>query len=258
MRALTRTAHAGQTRNGGRLPYWVHTDAVAQICMDTLARTDEVVDGAEDLVLAAYGHDLYEDTSVSRDLIRREFGERVDAWIAGMTNEHGDADRAAYLRHLLQAEDEVRIIKCADLIENMVSVAYGLHDLGLPWARGFFLPIVRETRQVLWAAPFRRLPKIGQRLLDQVDWAWARMIGSMESAKGQAWAEDAPMTDRDVAADAGENDDEAYEQLRQRLTLTPEQYAKIREETRRETEEEVRRLWGDRKPFAIPDTETDS
>jgi (p)ppGpp synthase/HD superfamily hydrolase len=190
MRALTRAAHAGQTRNAGRVPYWVHTDAVADICRSALARPDAAVgEAAEDLLLAAYGHDLYEDTSVSRDLIRREYGDRVDRWIADLTNQQGDTDREAYLRHLAGTEDEVRVVKCADLIDNQLSVAYGLHDLGLPWAREFLLPIATETRDVLRATPFARLPEIGRHMLLVVDWAWERLAGSMTSADGHGWAE---------------------------------------------------------------------
>jgi hypothetical protein len=258
MRALTRQAHAGQTRNRDRVPYWVHTDAVADICRDALARTDEVVDAGEDLVLAAYGHDLYEDTSVSRDMVRREFGERVHRWIAELTNERGDADRAEYLRHLAGTEDEVRVVKCADLVDNMLSVAYGLHDLGLPWVRGFFLPIAADTRDVLLATPFRRLPGIGRRMLDLVNWAWRRMIGSMESATGQEWAEDSTVTDSDNRAGSSPEDDEYYEQLRRQRTFPPEQYERIKEELRREEEEWARRVFGDRKPFPFPDTDTDA
>jgi hypothetical protein len=259
MRALTRQAHAGQTRNNGRIPYWVHTDAVAQICWEAITHADEPVDSAVDLLLAAYGHDLYEDTSVSRELIRREFGLRVDTWIADLTNERGDANRDAYLRHLLDAEDEVRVVKCADLIDNMLSVAYGVHDLGLPWVRSFFLPIAVETRAVLNASPFQRLALTGERMLERVDWAWARLEGSIASASGQEWAKDL-----DMAASAGEttgpaeNEDDEYEKLRQRLTFTPEQSERIREKRRREREEEARRLFGDRKPFAIPDVDTDA
>jgi hypothetical protein len=193
MRELTRSAHDGQTRNGGRVPYWVHTDAVADICRAALATGGEreVVgaEAADDLVLAAYGHDLYEDTAVSPEAIRSEFGPRVDGWIRDLTNEAGDHDRAAYLAHIGAMSDEARVIKCADLIDNTLSVAYGVHDLGLPWVLKFFLPIGRETREVLHSAAFDRLPATGAHLLGLVDFAWTRLAGSIETATGQPWAE---------------------------------------------------------------------
>jgi (p)ppGpp synthase/HD superfamily hydrolase len=183
MRELTRRAHSAQTRNAGRLPYWVHTDAVADICDHALRLTGELPpDQAEDVVLAAYGHDLYEDTEYPAANIRAEFGDRVDGWIDGMSNREGDNDRAEYMRHLAGSDDETRVIKCADLIDNMLSVTYGLHDLGLTWAREYFLPIADETRAVLLSTPFTRLPRTGAYLSTLVDWARSRLAASMGTA----------------------------------------------------------------------------
>jgi hypothetical protein len=256
MQALTHKAHAGQTRNGGRVPYWLHTDGVAAICRDALNRGGQLGDSGEDLVLAAYGHDLYEDTPVGRDLIRREFGDRVDQWIAGMTNERGDNDRAEYMTRLAAAEDEIRIIKCADLTDNMLSVAYGLHDLGVAWARTFFLPIAGETRDVLRATAFRRVPIIGQHMLTLVDWSWARMMASLESAAGHAWSEKGgSVADPEKEPQAG---DAELDEWLDRLNITEEQWTAVQERRRREDEERTRKLFGDREPFPIPDTDTDA
>ena len=56
---------------------------------------------------------------------------------------------------------------------------------------------------------------------------------------------------------AGGPTDEDYEALRRRLTFSPEQAEQARGAQRLEDEERRRRLFGDREPFAIPDTETD-
>lgn len=256
MRALTRLAHAGQTRNGGRVPYWVHTDGVAELCRHVVGLSDEVGEAAGDLVLAAHGHDLFEDTWVTPELIRREFGDRVARWIGDLTNERGDHDRAAYLRHLATAGEEVRLVKCADLVDNMLSVAYGIHDLGLPWTRTFFLPIASDTRTVLAAAPFRRLTVSGRAMLDSVEWAWARMCGSVESAAGQPWAEGGAVAEA-KDREGGEFDEKTQQWLDE-LTITDEEWAAARERQQREEDERRRRLFGDSAPFAIPDTDTDA
>lgn len=256
MRELTRAAHGRQTRNGGRIPYWVHTDNVADIVRRAVEKTGEPAD-AEDLVLAAYGHDLYEDTAVTPDDIRRLFGPRVDELIAGMTNRIGDHDRDEYLRHIAAADDEVRVIKCADLVDNMLSVAYGLHDLGLGWTRTFFLPIAAETREVLAGTEFARLPRLGAHLLDLVEWGWTRLSGAVDTATGQEWAGD-EKTEADMSNDDGTPTEDEYEALRRRLTFTPEEAERAREAQRREEEERRRRLFGDAEPFAIPDTDTDA
>jgi hypothetical protein len=127
----------------------------------------------------------------------------------------------------------------------------------LPWVRNFFLPIARETRGVLLATPFRQLPAIGDGMLDRVDWAWSRLLGSIKSATGQEWAEDSTMTDSDNQA-SDSVDEDPYEQLQRRFTVTPEEHEEIREKMRREREEWVRQFWGDQKPFPIPDTDTDA
>jgi hypothetical protein len=254
MRAITRQGHAGQTRNGGRLPYWVHTDAVADICDQALRQSGELAaDEAEDLVLAAHGHDLYEDTDVTPAAIRDEFGPRVDDWIDGMTNHVGDHDRAEYMRHLAVSVDEVRVIKCADLIDNMLSVAYGLHDLGLEWAGGFFLPIAGETRSVLAATPFTRLPVTGAYLVALVEWAWHRLAGSIETATAVA----ATNNRGDTMTDDDNLTPEARAMI-ERLTFTDEQWAESKAATEAEAKRKAKELFGDQEPFAIPDTDTDA
>jgi hypothetical protein len=261
MRALTRIAHAGQTRSGGRVPYWVHTDGVAAICANALGSTAEhgLGDAAEDLLLAAHGHDLYEDTPVGPDVIRREFGARVDEWISGMTNRHGDLDRAGYIAHIAAAADEVRLIKCADLIDNTLSVVYGLQDVRLDWALGFFLPIATETRQALHAAPFTRLPGPGTRLIDLVDWSCDRLRAAVQRASETGWA-GRPDHGGDLLTDSDR--EPRSEELAQWLAeneFTDDQWKKAKRQQLQEEIEQGRRLFPDGKPpFLIPDVDTDA
>lgn len=192
MQEITHAAHGSQTRNGGRIPYWVHTDGVAQLVESALRRGCEISEqDGEDLVLAGYGHDLYEDTAVTPEQIRAEFGDRVAQLISGLTNDVSDQDRVAYLAKLTAASDEVRMVKSADLADNMLSVAYGLHDVGLDWTRQFFLPIADETRNLLLARPFDEFPVTGGLLLELVEFAWARLSGAVDTATGQSWAQPA-------------------------------------------------------------------
>jgi hypothetical protein len=261
IRALTRLAHAGQTRNGGRVPYWVHTDGVAAICADALGSTGEheLGDAAEDLLLAAHGHDLYEDTPVGPEMIRREFGARVDEWIGGMTNRHGDLDRAEYIAHIAAADDEIRLIKCADLIDNTLSVVYGLHDVGLGWALQFFLPIATETREALHAAPFARLPGPGKRLIDLVDWSWDRLRASLDRASETGWA-GRPNQEGDLVTDSDRDaHDEEIARLKASLEFSDESWERVKRQKLQEEIESGERLFPDGKPpFLIPDVDTDA
>jgi len=173
-----RRAHAGQWRNRGRIPYWHHCVSVEEILQGALELGREIrTSGAvwQDLRLAALGHDLYEDTAVRPADIRKRFGPRVDAWIRGMTNEGGDRDRAAYVRRMRSAPEEVVLIKLADLTENSLSVAYGINDLGMRWIRRFFLPIVREMVPIVTARRFRHYPRTARVLKDRLAFAGKRL-----------------------------------------------------------------------------------
>jgi hypothetical protein len=121
MLELTKRAHAHQSRNGGRVPYWIHTQGVADTIRCAIEAGGEIDPGgglADDLFLAAQAHDLLEDTDVGAGELRARFGERVAAWAEGMTNRAGDHDRAAYLAQMRAAPEEVRLIKLADLTDS--------------------------------------------------------------------------------------------------------------------------------------------
>jgi (p)ppGpp synthase/HD superfamily hydrolase len=182
MRDLIERGHAHQTRNGGKVPYWIHPQSAAEILGDALAATGELAHDpglARDLFLAAQGHDLYEDTEISPEEVRARFGARVDGFIRGMTNEHGDEDRAAYLAHVASASEEIKLLKLSDLLDNTLSCAYGLHDLGAGWARSFFIPILEEMRGVLSGARFERFPRTADHLRRELDFARARLLANV-------------------------------------------------------------------------------
>ena len=93
--------HQGQVRNKSHPPpYWTHCYGVATIATRYLERY--LPDGDHtNVVLAALGHDLYEDTDATREEVREQYGEQVDDLIFGLTNEHSDADRAAYMEKMM-------------------------------------------------------------------------------------------------------------------------------------------------------------
>ena len=71
MLKLVKAAHASQFRNNGRVPYWMHLEAAAEILEWAFAGTLELRDEEmrDDLYAAVLGHDLYEDTTVRREHI---------------------------------------------------------------------------------------------------------------------------------------------------------------------------------------------
>lgn len=162
MLELAKVARAPQSRNNGRVPYWMHVLSVAEILECAIDRGGEITDAAmrEDIFLAALGHDLYEDTDVGRAEIERRFGVRVDGLIQGMTND-GDQDRAAYLARMGAAPEEVRLIKLAGVVDTP---APAKPRIGGPapkeiseeaWERALARTRVREQKE---AEQFGRLP----------------------------------------------------------------------------------------------------
>ena len=166
MRGVVERYHEGQYRNKDKdSPYRLHCEAVALLVKELLEQTGEYDDNADDIVLAALGHDLYEDTSADRDFIRKEFGEHVDELIFQLTNEEDDLHRDKYMQKIHLASDEVILIKLADMIENMNSVFYNRDVLGQEWVDTFFLPIMNDYLPNLRDKKFTSYAQTGNSLL---------------------------------------------------------------------------------------------
>lgn len=122
---LAEQAHEGQTRKSGE-PYFTHCVAVAQIL--TEMRLDA------EAIAAALLHDVAEDTPVTIDDLRAEFGDTVAVIVDGVTKlknlpaapndkRSRTADRSMeYIRKMaLAMNDDVRVVlvKLADRLHNM-------------------------------------------------------------------------------------------------------------------------------------------
>jgi GTP pyrophosphokinase len=121
---LANAAHASQTRSTGE-PYITHSLQVAQ----TLA--DLYLD--EETIIAAFLHDVPEDTTVPLETIQKEFGDPVAKLVDGVTKLSGlrlglEQTHAESLRKMFMAMAEdirVVLIKLADRLHNMQTL-YGL------------------------------------------------------------------------------------------------------------------------------------
>jgi (p)ppGpp synthase/HD superfamily hydrolase len=121
-RVFATAAHAavGQVRKYTFEPYIVHPAEVASI-VSTVPHT-------EAMVAAAWLHDTVEDTGVTIETIRAEFGVEVAELVGWLTDvsrpEHGNrAHRKALDRaHSAAAPAEAQTVKLADLIANTRSI----------------------------------------------------------------------------------------------------------------------------------------
>jgi GTP diphosphokinase / guanosine-3',5'-bis(diphosphate) 3'-diphosphatase len=112
-------AHREQRRKSGE-PYILHPIEVARICA-------EEVGLGPTAVVAALLHDVVEDTDVTLDQIKTEFGEKIATIVDGLTKldateTDGDSIQAENFKKILGTlVDDVRIvlIKMADRLHNM-------------------------------------------------------------------------------------------------------------------------------------------
>ncbi len=122
-RVFATAAHAAaaQLRKYTNEPYIVHPTEVAQIVGSAEGATDE-------MVAAAWLHDVVEDTGVTIETIRAEFGEKVAELVGWLTDvsrpDHGNraARKAVDRAHTAMASAEAQTIKLADLISNCTSI----------------------------------------------------------------------------------------------------------------------------------------
>ncbi len=119
-------AHGKQTRKGTDLPYIIHPLAVGII----LAK----VNCADEVITAGILHDTVEDTALTLDEVRDNFGETVAAVIAGASEPDKTLpweDRKKHtIKHLRTASLEVRLVACADKLHNVRSIAMDYRKVG--------------------------------------------------------------------------------------------------------------------------------
>lgn len=127
-RIFATAAHAavGQLRKYTYEPYIVHPAEVFAIV--------STVDGAtEEMMAAAWLHDVVEDTGVTIEVVRDVFGEKVAELVGWLTDvsrpEQGNrATRKAIDRaHTAMAPADAQTVKLADLISNSRSIMQ--HDV---------------------------------------------------------------------------------------------------------------------------------
>ena len=118
------TAHLGQKRVSGE-DYFIHPCAVVEILADFGFDSSTIV--------AAFLHDVLEDTVIGADELRKEFGEEIFELVEGVTKleklqfVNKKEQQAENFRKIFMAmakDLRVIIIKLADRLHNMRSLQY--------------------------------------------------------------------------------------------------------------------------------------
>lgn len=116
--------HSTQVRKGTNTPYVAHLLGVASIALENGADEDEAI--------AALLHDAVEDQGgdVTRQEIRRRFGERVAEIVDGCTDAETipkppwRARKETYIQHLALASPSVRLVSASDKLHNARAILF--------------------------------------------------------------------------------------------------------------------------------------
>ena len=108
---------------------------------------------------AALGHDLLEDSPIDRKELENVVGPRAFLYITELTNTWGDDHSGAYVIQVVNAYEELGLIKYADLVDNLFHLSYQAHVLGENWLKKFFIPIVEPMYRALEDTEFVKYPK---------------------------------------------------------------------------------------------------
>ena len=124
-------AHQGVERRGKDFPYIVHPMEAVSIAA--------TMTGDQELLAAAALHDTVEDTDVTLDDIRREFGERVaklveeesDVFMEGVSEEASwHARKQASMERLSKASRDAKIVALSDKLSNARAIYRDFKEKG--------------------------------------------------------------------------------------------------------------------------------
>ena len=124
-------AHSGTERRGKGFPYIVHPLEAMEIV--------STITADQELLAAAVLHDTVEDTEVTEEQIRKEFGDRVASIVASESDtfEEGVKEedswhvrKQAAIERLASASMDAKIVALGDKLSNMRAIARDYSKVG--------------------------------------------------------------------------------------------------------------------------------
>ena len=152
-RKFAEAAHSSidQRRKYTDDPYIIHPASVAKLVSSV---TDNVA-----MICAAWLHDVVEDTPVTLDEIRSEFGDEIAELVSDLTDVSRPEDgnrkvrKAIDREHTRLASPEAKTVKLADLIDNSRSIIE--HSPGFARVymeeKKLLLEVLREGDEILFS-----------------------------------------------------------------------------------------------------------
>ena len=155
--AIAAHTAVGQKRKYTNSEYWLHPAEVAEI-VKTVSHTDE-------MLAAAWLHDVVEDTKVENRVIFAMFGREVADLVCWLTDtscaKHGNraARKAVDRAHIAAAPPEVKTIKLADLIHNTATIVEYDPDFAKVYLKekSLLLEVLKEGDSNLWQQAYNQV-----------------------------------------------------------------------------------------------------
>ncbi|MBR6354451.1 MAG: bifunctional (p)ppGpp synthetase/guanosine-3',5'-bis(diphosphate) 3'-pyrophosphohydrolase [Paludibacteraceae bacterium] len=117
-------AHRNTERHGKGFPYIVHPMEAVEIVA--------TITNDQELLAAAILHDTIEDTDVTYEQLKREFGDRIadivyaesDRFVEGVSEENSwHARKQAAITRLAEAPHDAKVVAMGDKLSNMRAIA---------------------------------------------------------------------------------------------------------------------------------------
>lgn len=133
------TAHLGQIRKKSKRPYICHPFEV--VCtLQAHGYNDE------DILAAAWLHDVVEDCGVTLEEIEKEFNSNI-ALLVGQLTKSKDIDMYTQIKN---ASNDAKIIKCADRICNIMEIDW-FKDKA--WLKSYYDKTIKLSRSLDISSP---------------------------------------------------------------------------------------------------------
>jgi (p)ppGpp synthase/HD superfamily hydrolase len=154
--AFAAKAHQGQFRKGGDIPYFAHCAIVADLVRKHCSTVESGFETyranifIEQMVAAAFLHDVVEDTDITIDEIEDEFDTIIAGYVLGLTNAYTkkaypdmnrEQRKKAECLRLGNLDIKVKQIKLCDRYANVVD----MQNFELGFQRKYF----KETEMLL-------------------------------------------------------------------------------------------------------------
>jgi len=124
-------AHHGTERRGKGSPYIIHVFEAAEIVAS--------ITNDQELLAAAMLHDVIEDSDITEDDIRKEFGDRIASLVAGESDpvfpglsevESWKARKEFAINRLKEQSRDGKIVAMGDKLSNMRAIARDFDEKG--------------------------------------------------------------------------------------------------------------------------------